>query len=346
MGVLQVTRREPFRVLSMPWAARLYRYGYGGPPMGLWHRLKQGAARRTFFALKRHGVRQHGRALYQREGGETVWSFDANNTQFHSLFLPEFSAGYEPEVRGLIDSFLGPEDAFFDVGSNWGYFSLYAASRAGFRGKVVAYEPMPGSFSDLRDLVRATGLEGMISCVNAAVSERAGVCRMAIPDGIHSGQARVSEEESGIRVETRPLWDSTLPAPSFVKIDAEGHEWQVLAGARDVIAEQRPFLVFESWLREIEGKGFGKIFELLRELDYGVGFAAFEGGSPGSGGYRYEVSWDEKEHARMAVIEIEDWERYFLRDQLNIFAWPRERQAQVQAGGCGAGPKRDGISAG
>lgn len=281
---------------------------------------------------------QVGSALYSREGREMPWDFDSKNTQFHSLFLPEFSAGYEPEVCGLIDSFLGQGETFYDVGSNWGYFSLYAASRDGFRGKIVAYEPMPGSFSDLEKLVKAAGLEATIRCVNAAVSERPGTCRMTVPDGVHSGLARISE--SGIEVQTVPLSDGLDAGPDFVKIDAEGHEWQILTGARELIAGRRPFLVFESWQHELQKAGFAKVYEFLRGLDYGVGFAVFETGEPASGSLRYEVTWDKKGSARMAIIEIEAWERQFLRDQLNIFAWPLERQALVRDGGLNGGAAR------
>lgn len=335
VGTCQLERRQPFKIVSMPVAARLYRYGFGGPPTGRWHRLKQGAARRAFFLLQKSRIPQMGRAVYTRGGLETPWSFDSKNTQFHSLFLPEFAAGYEPEVCGLIDSFLRRDGTFFDVGSNWGYFALYAAGRKDFRGSIVAYEPMPATFRDLENLVRATGLESVVRCVNAAVSAKAGMCRMTVPDGVHSGLARISDGGAGIEIKTVSLWEPGMSRPDFVKIDAEGHEWSILEGARRLFEEVRPFLVFESWQHEVRERGFARIFSFFRELDYTVGFAVFAAGAAGEEKLRYEPTWDESGRGRMTIIEIEAWERQFLRDQLNIFAWPRERQELVAAGGLG-----------
>ena len=59
-----------------------------------------------------------------------------------------------------------PEDGvFYDIGSNWGWFTMHVASRPGFRGKIHAFEPFASSYADLCDLVRQAGLAGVVENV-------------------------------------------------------------------------------------------------------------------------------------------------------------------------------------
>src|SRR5262249_43621063 len=56
-------------------------------------------------------------------------------------------------------------------------------------------------------------------------------------------------------------------APDVVKIDVEGSELAVLRGARRVLAETRPLLVFEAWPQSDDRRA---IFGLLSDAGYRV----------------------------------------------------------------------------
>jgi len=56
--------------------------------------------------------------------------------------------------------------------------------------------------------------------------------------------------------------------PSFVKVDVEGHEWEVIAGARDVIAKAHPTVLIEVWADEELNK---RLFEYMT----GEGYRAY-----------------------------------------------------------------------
>lgn len=60
-----------------------------------------------------------------------------------------FTGYYEPQETALVRSILRPGMNFVDVGANWGYFTLLAASLVGERGRVLSLEPDPRLFRKL-----------------------------------------------------------------------------------------------------------------------------------------------------------------------------------------------------
>ncbi len=142
--------------------------------------------------------------------------------------------------RRLVRSLLAPGMRVADVGANIGYYLLLIESVVGPSGHVTCFEPEPRNLCELRRNVRANGLANVEVVAAAAgdgdgtVALRAGINALVVEDG--AGDHRV------------PLvrLDSALTgAVDFLKIDVEGYEGQVLAGARRILAEQRPTLWLE-----------------------------------------------------------------------------------------------------
>ena len=71
---------------------------------------------------------------------------------------------------------------------------------------------------------------------------------------------------STLDLELAGLW------PDVIKIDVEGAELEVLSGARTVLVERRPLLVFEhvASAAALYGSSSEALWDLLRELDYEI----------------------------------------------------------------------------
>lgn len=144
-----------------------------------------------------------------------------------------------------------------DVGAHFGVYSLELARLVGKRGRVIAVEPIA---EDARMLERAVRMLRLpVSVVECALSSSEGEAELRVPllDGAEKTalstlerQAQVSDV-SGIEkriVCTRTLDDvlAGIEMPvSFVKIDVEGHELDVLAGAEATLRRHRPNLLVE-----------------------------------------------------------------------------------------------------
>ncbi|WP_372364460.1 FkbM family methyltransferase [Candidatus Uabimicrobium sp. HlEnr_7] len=61
----------------------------------------------------------------------------------------------------------------------------------------------------------------------------------------------------------KPLDDLKLENIGFIKIDVEGHEWEVLQGASKTITKNRPELLIE-----IRDENYEKILDFLSKLEY------------------------------------------------------------------------------
>jgi FkbM family methyltransferase len=329
-----VKRRNPFHVAHVPWLGRIYRY-----PYTKWqspHRLQVfGAPWLMLYALLRRisPVASLGTCELDVNGRKTIFRFDARNAQFQALYLPTFSHGYEPEVMALLDLLLMDDGVFYDIGSNWGYFSVYAASRPGFRGRVHAFEPFASTYNDLRSIVRQAALEAHISCEACALSDYDGAGRMKLPDFTHSGLASLesqTSESGGVKVAR--LDSLKLTPPTVMKIDAEGSEAAVLAGASGVINKHRPYVIFESWRNIAEPDRALQPWVMLRQWGYVFYHPAWvqrhEKLPPFLASDKVILNSNEE---MLALVPLSLEERFLHQDQVNVLACPAERVSDLRS---------------
>jgi FkbM family methyltransferase len=163
---------------------------------------------------------------------------------------------WEPEFKEL-NKFIGEGDWVIDIGANIGHYTNRLSELVGSEGRVIAFEPIPATFTHLSENTQYCRHQN-ITLINAAVSEGAGSVNMTIPDfstGLKNYyQASISEEtgESNISVLTFSI-DSLQfnHKVSLVKIDAEGHEPEVLRGAKKLLERDMPILIVETVTDEI-----------------------------------------------------------------------------------------------
>jgi FkbM family methyltransferase len=149
-------------------------------------------------------------------------------------------------LRRLLAWTLRPEASCLDVGAYEGDV-LAEIVRVAPHGRHIAYEPLPHLCARLVE--RFPGVDVRA----AALSDRDGessyvhVRDLTQYSGLRERSYPRAVARELIRVRTERL-DDHLPggwAPSFMKIDVEGAECLVLAGALRTIAEHRPTIVVE-----------------------------------------------------------------------------------------------------
>jgi FkbM family methyltransferase len=174
-----------------------------------------------------------------------------------------------PALIPILEACLGPGDLFVDVGANVGIYSTWAAKIVGTNGAVIALEPCPTPRVWFQEICRQNGLT-QVDIVPCAASGTPGMGSMHTIDGA-SGLSRLVGPGFGTFEVSVTTLDDLLASkvPALIKIDVEGNELSVLAGARRTLERSRVPVVFEA---PDFGGGAGTMgcIQLLHGLDYQV----------------------------------------------------------------------------
>jgi FkbM family methyltransferase len=129
-----------------------------------------------------------------------------------------------------------------DVGANIGTLTIPIA-RA-FNGKVLAFEPIDRNYRCLVEHINLNGLTNVMARQQAC-SRSAGFGKMIGFADDFPGRAQLSTSEEG-STEVTTIDIAVAGAPvALIKMDVEGHESDVLAGAEKTVAKDRPLILCE-----------------------------------------------------------------------------------------------------
>lgn len=183
------------------------------------------------------------------------WQAELKRVHFRRQIKKGIFVSEEPEYS-ILQNLITPGDWVIDIGANVGHYTKRFSELVGGCGRVIAFEPVPATFSLLSENVLLFALPN-VSLINAAVSNKLDIVSMSIPEfstGLANFyQAHLSSEVgSALFVMTIPL-DSLCISHhvAVVKIDAEGHESFVLEGMRQLIKTSHPVIIMETDSREV-----------------------------------------------------------------------------------------------
>jgi FkbM family methyltransferase len=183
----------------------------------------------------------------------------------------------DPAELKFICRRLRPGQVAVDVGCHKGAYTYWMRRRVGPTGSVVAFEPQPQQVDYLRGVFAAMGYRN-VALEPKALSDAPGRLPLYIPIGpglTHAASLVRGKAEHGpcqaIEVEVT-TFDATFAncprGPDLVKIDVEGQESAVLAGARQTLQTYRPTLLVECEVRHRPDGNVRPVFEFLHSLGY------------------------------------------------------------------------------
>ena len=198
---------------------------------------------------------------WQQELKRRYFSYQLKNHRFHT----------DEKEYELLENLVQPSDWVLDIGANIGHYTAKFSRLVGPEGRVIAFEPVADTFELLAANV-ALLEDRNVTLVNAAASATAKLVGMDIPKfstGLSNYyMAQVSEDAADTRVLCLPVDSLQLPhAIRLAKIDAEGHELEVLRGMRGVLERDHPTLIVEDNSAEATEflQQLGYIFEQLKD---------------------------------------------------------------------------------
>jgi FkbM family methyltransferase len=194
------------------------------------------------------------------EGTRGSLLFECSSAEKYFLL----GANVERDADALLTALVRRGDVAYDIGGHIGYTALLYSALCGPTGRVFVFEPSPANRARLQrnaDLNPGSNVS-VVGCAASAVS---GVLRFAENGSMSAitGDGGVGVEVRAIRIDDFVYRDGN-PAPSFAKIDVEGHAGGCLDGMREVLRVARPTLLIETH----DGEEETQVRRILSEYSY------------------------------------------------------------------------------
>lgn len=200
-----------------------------------------------------------------------------------SYVLVEQEDWFESEIA-FVRRFLKPGMKAVDVGAAYGVYTLAMAKAVGPTGRVWAFEPSSATAGYL-DRSLARNRFSHVTLTRSALSDVAGTGRLLVEaspelnrlDAVSGGAAEEVPVDTLDRFAVGAGWG----ALDLIKIDAEGQERAIVAGAAQLLSSTSPLLLVEvrqgaqiDWglIDDLKGKGF-EIYRHVPSLNVLAPFA-------------------------------------------------------------------------
>jgi len=145
-----------------------------------------------------------------------------------------------------------PEDVLVDVGANVGMYTIWAAKTRGSR--VIAFEPEAQNYALLNRNIALNQLGGQAKAYCLALSDQAGYSELHLSSLQLGGSCHSLGEPVDFKHQPmHPAYSQgcvaarlddlvaagVVPMPAHIKIDVDGFEPKVIAGARRVLTDRK-----------------------------------------------------------------------------------------------------------
>jgi FkbM family methyltransferase len=171
---------------------------------------------------------------------------DAMRQLHQGLLVPDYESLLSKGYR----RFLGPGRVVFDIGCHAGQHFDQFLELVGPSGRVIGFEPIPKLATALAEKYRSYS-NAEIRTV--ALAEKPGRSEfLVLPHAIgmsgfkqRADSADQSAEKIIVRIDTLDQQAAGLTGLDYIKIDIEGSEINCLRGARQTVAQHRPWISVE-----------------------------------------------------------------------------------------------------
>jgi len=208
---------------------------------------------------------------------------------FAGCSLKKLPNNVDTRIFQTINKYVTQGSVAIDIGANIGLMSLAMSKCVGFNGRVLSFEPGPVSYGLLRRNVYTNNEIGNIIISDQAVSDTDGNAPLFInPNGesdnqIHKNQTEYifknEQKRSKFDVETITI-DSILKNNSidftnvsFVKIDTQGHDLEVMRGGKYLFKNSKKIAVlceFAPYLKAWENISIDEFYDTIKSYDFDI----------------------------------------------------------------------------
>ncbi len=155
-----------------------------------------------------------------------------------------FHNSYEPEIVELFKKYVTKNMVCLDIGANIGHHSLVLSRLA---KKVISFEPNPHIYRQFKESIELNGITN-IEANNFALGNSNVSTYLSFSPGNSGGASFTKIDDKmtdQITAEIKKMDNLNLEKVDFVKMDAEGFEWEIIKGGMKTFEKNRPIIVIE-----------------------------------------------------------------------------------------------------
>lgn len=197
--------------------------------------------------------------LRHRLAGQCVWvdygpiqlPFHADGDQQELYYHVHCRSWWNDEMR-VLSPLVKPNAVAVDVGANLGFLTVLLSRLVGPQGQVYSFEPSPVTYAKLREVTDINDLKNVttynVGCgetpavMKLHAAESSGNSSLRPAPGLTRAEAKTEDVQIVVLDDHLP---STLQRLDFLKIDTEGFEDAVLAGAMKILEKFHPVIYIE-----------------------------------------------------------------------------------------------------
>ena len=205
------------------------------------------------------------------------------------LYHDDYGNNIDHVFKWLINYNFKFDGNIIDIGSNIGLYSL--AYKIIFpKAKIISFEPVTDIFKILKKNISLnSSFTSDISIVNMAISDKKGSLNLGYPyniknfdksnnryfanSGLISAQTKQNKPYLAESISIDEYVElNKISKIDFIKIDVEGHEYQVLSGLVETIKNNRPIIIFEfnKITRKLSNFSINTYVEFINKIDYEI----------------------------------------------------------------------------
>lgn len=181
--------------------------------------------------------------------------------------------GYEVQTTFLFNDLVKQGMVVVDVGAHIGYYTILASKLVGNQGKVWAFEPEPNNYENLIKNIKLNKAINVMP-IRKAVSDKDGIGRLFVSEYL-SGECSLvnikKRHTRSVAVDTVILDNTINQKIDVIKVDVDGNEMAVLAGAHNLLEQNKDILLFtEIWKIGLEEAGYSCEDYWNKLMQYGL----------------------------------------------------------------------------
>lgn len=199
--------------------------------------------------------------------------------RFPAKWSRYYPGDYEVENYTFLQQQVKTGMHIIDIGAHIGLFSACSSQLTGPLGKIICFEPTPGTFSILKNTLRLNHCDNVIAR-QAAVSDKEGTATFYVSHTAGCNSNSLVKNKSGNELSVYDVQLVTVDSivaeyaihPSLIKIDTEGAELDVLQGGMSTFRKYKPIIILGLHPDFISQKGdsLEQIWDLLHQSGYKV----------------------------------------------------------------------------